>query len=697
MGPRAGHDGRKKRGLSLAARVCLLVSGLILAVATVFCTVIWAAWQEESQSHVELIGGEIGRAVGGRIGESIVAGDGARIVRQLDAVSNVYGLRWALVSDLAGRRIATLGSLPADADRLSLRGVDGGVYKEPSAYVLVWPTRDAEGQVAGILRLGFDRAAIEAMRSDRFAQIALVVLAMIAACAPITLFVVSRLMAPLDKLTAYADSMTENDLAQRIEFNTNDEFATLAQAFNTMTGRLDAALQRMRRLAYIDPVTELPNAERFQMELAATLDALKGGDMIGAVSVISLDRIPRLTDTLGQEAAQELLALAGQRLAAAVRVADRTVRLADSESKPSLAARISNTEFAMIAPTLPTATDAARVAQIISSALSQPVGWRGHRITFGCTVGAALLPRDGSDADTALRHARLAVNAARGEQRPMRFFTRSLDNDAHARLTLEREMREGLDRSEFRAYFQPKIDFLSGKIIGAEALARWMRPDGSLVSPGVFIPAAEENGLIDAISDAIMRDACWKAAAWAREGFNINVAVNVSPLQFNDERFAQKIQRILDQSGMACELLELEVTESVAMKNLERVTSLIEPLRARGVRFAIDDFGTGHSSLAALTRLPFDLLKIDQQFVRGLSEDKHAPAIVETILAMAASLNFETVAEGVETEDQASFLRLRGCTIGQGYLFGPALPPADFLALVRSSIQPRDLGAARVA
>jgi EAL domain-containing protein (putative c-di-GMP-specific phosphodiesterase class I) len=222
---------------------------------------------------------------------------------------------------------------------------------------------------------------------------------------------------------------------------------------------------------------------------------------------------------------------------------------------------------------------------------------------------------------------------------------------------------------------------------GAEALARWTRPDGSIVSPMVFIPAAEENGLIDAISDAILRDACWKAAAWAREGLPAHVAVNISSLQFNDLRFAQKILRTLEQSGLESRLLQLEVTESVAMKDVDRVASLIEPLRARGVQFAIDDFGTGHSSLAALTHLPFDLLKIDQQFIRGLAEDRHAPAIVETILAMAASVNYDTVAEGVETEEQAAFLRLRGCATAQGYLYGPALPPADFLALLRRNKQ----------
>jgi len=673
--------GMRAWGASLAGRICLLVAGLLVAVSAIFSLVIWEAWREEGRSHVQILGGEVARALAPRIGEALAADDLPRVARLLNTVANAEGLAWAEVRDNEGAIVAQIGATESRDKRPPL--TEFGAVDEAAGSYLIAARAVAGGQLQGAVRLAFDRAAIDGLRARRFGEIWLIVLAMLAIAAPITLWAVSRIMAPLRTLTDFAQSLTEDDLARRITIRTGDEFEMLATAFNRMMGRLDSAMQRMRKLAYVDPVTELPNAERFQNELATVLEKAGGSDQICAITVLALDRLPRLADTLGQEAAQELLALAGQRLAAAMRIADRTVRLAESAERPSLAARISNMEFAIIAPTLSSPSDASRIAQIAVSALAQPVGWRGHRISFGCTAGAAILPRDGEDADTAMRHARLAVNAARGEHRPMRFFTRSLDNDALARLSLEREMREALERSEFRAYFQPKVDLLSGKIMGAEALARWTRPDGSLVSPGVFIPAAEENGLIDAISETILRDACWKAAAWAREGLAANVAVNISALQFNDERFAQKILRTLEQAGLECRHLQLEVTESVAMKNVDRVGALIEPLRARGVQFAIDDFGTGHSSLAALTRLPFDLLKIDQQFIRGLAEDKHAPAIVETILAMAASVNYETVAEGVETEDQAAFLRLRGCLVAQGFLFGPALAPADFLSVLR--------------
>jgi EAL domain-containing protein (putative c-di-GMP-specific phosphodiesterase class I) len=265
----------------------------------------------------------------------------------------------------------------------------------------------------------------------------------------------------------------------------------------------------------------------------------------------------------------------------------------------------------------------------------------------------------------------------------VRTFTPALDRAAAARLTLEREMRAALEANQFRAYFQPKVNLRTGRIEGAEALARWVKPDGAIVSPARFIPQAEEMGLIGPLSEVILRDACWKAAAWHREGLEAHIAVNVSALQFADDRFAAKVLRILDQSGLPNSFLQLEITESVALEDSKRAIERIEPLRARGIRFAIDDFGTGHSSLAALTRLPFDLLKIDQSFVRGLNHDRHAPAIVETILAMAAALEYDVIAEGVETEAQAEYLRRRGCPMAQGFLYGAAVPPHEFVKLLR--------------
>jgi EAL domain-containing protein (putative c-di-GMP-specific phosphodiesterase class I) len=262
-----------------------------------------------------------------------------------------------------------------------------------------------------------------------------------------------------------------------------------------------------------------------------------------------------------------------------------------------------------------------------------------------------------------------------------------------ARLTLEREMRGALERNEFRAYFQPKINLKTGRIEACEALARWVRPDRTIISPGRFIPVAEESGLIGALSDAIMREACWKAAAWARAGHASKVAVNVSALQFRSDRFAENVLRVVAHAGLAPENLELEITESVVMADPERALRVIKPLRDAGVRLAIDDFGCGHSSLATLSKLPFDVIKIDQQFVRAVERgDPQAAAIVDMILALARTLNMETVAEGVERREDMEFMAARGCHWIQGFLFGAAVSAPEFAELLRCQAG-EDIGA----
>jgi EAL domain-containing protein (putative c-di-GMP-specific phosphodiesterase class I) len=275
-------------------------------------------------------------------------------------------------------------------------------------------------------------------------------------------------------------------------------------------------------------------------------------------------------------------------------------------------------------------------------------------------------------ADLALSHAR---NGGRGRSV---FFTRKMNQAALEKLVLENEIREGIGSGQFVSFFQPKIDLGTGRIHGCEALVRWNHPVHGLVSPDRFIEAAEETGLISAMGEAILRDATRNAADWLKRGIAIRVAVNVSAPQFNDDSFTERVLAALADSGLPPSLFELEITESIAMSDPDRVMRLLEPLRARGIRIAIDDFGTGHSNLASLSRLPFDVFKIDQSFVHALGKDQHAPALIETIIAMAGSLNYETVAEGVETQEQAAFLKRRGATLGQGYLFGKPMPANKF-------------------
>lgn len=514
---------------------------------------------------------------------------------------------------------------------------------------------------------------------EALAPFLFIVACLILAAMVLTARLVQRAMAPLNELAAFAEQVAEHEQAPAIHIRSGDEFETLANAFNNMTARLDASMRQVQEISFVDPATRLPNHERFVREVDFFV-LQQGAQTNGAVAIFELQRVPKLLHTLDPIAARDFLRMVAERLTLSVRTVERVVL---RRQEQSVCARIGAAEFGVFAPNLSQA-DAARFAQHLNAALNQPFEWRGHKLTLGACCGVAQAPRDGNDADTIIRHARMALGAAHNAPARMKLYTQALDREAVARITLEREMRGAIERNEFRAYFQPKINLATGRIEACEALARWIRPDRTIISPGRFIPVAEESGLIGPLSDAIMREACWKAASWARAGMATKVAVNVSALQFRTERFADNVLRVVQHAGLPPCHLELEITESMVMEDPERALRVIQPLREAGVRLAIDDFGCGHSSLAALSKLPFDVIKIDQQFVRALERgDSQAAAIIEMILALARTLDMEVVAEGVERPQDMEFMAARGCHWGQGFLYGAAVSAPEFAELLR--------------
>lgn len=499
----------------------------------------------------------------------------------------------------------------------------------------------------------------------------------LAAALLVTAHYVRGAAAPLEALTQHAERIANGD-GGRIELRTGDEIETLAVAFNAMSARLDASMRRIQEIAFIDPITQLPNYDRFEREVGVGLAGARDGRTVSVVAVLVLRRLPRLLQTLEAEAARDLARVFGMRFeaalgAAAARVGART---------PVLGARLSRDEFALFASGV-AAAEALQMTQQVAAAVNQPFEWRGHQVSMGVCSGVALSPRDGCDAEVLIRRARIAIATENGAT-GVNVFSPALDREAAARVSMEREMRGALERNEFRAYFQPKLSLATGRIEGCEALARWVRADRTIIGPDRFIPAAEESGLITALSDAILREACWKAAAWARAGHPAKVAVNVSALQFQNDRFAESVLNTIQHAGLPGSHLELEVTETVAMGDPDRTARIISPLREAGVRLAIDDFGCGYSSLAALSRLPFDVIKVDRQFVRALERgEKHAGAIIDMILALARTLNMEVVAEGVERRAEAEFMAARGCHWAQGFLYGAAVAAPEFAELLR--------------
>lgn len=682
----------------LAARAVLFISGLILITALAVSAAFLVGAQRESERRQSDFTAELAQYLAAVSGAFMQASDGESLQRLVVGASARDHVRRLSVRDLSGHVVADSGGGEADAatlDRLArqvlttgqpshLRAADGALAAGAPFFV--------EGRPAGVALMMWDRGAYYFDPLPSLAPLLIILACLVLSAIPLTTRVVRRMVAPLDQLVEFAERVAERGEASApIDINTGDEIESLARALNNMMARLDLSMRRIQEIAFVDPVTQLPNQERLAREIDLAIARSHGeGAELGGVAVFELQRLARVSQTLDPSSERELLRAVASRLGGAARTVDRVVASAHGDNVPAIAARLGPAEFAVFAPGL-SATDAARFGQHLNAVLNQPFEWRGHALTLGVTCGIAVLPRDGRDAESVIRRARMAASAAHSAPNRLKLFTPSLDREAVARMTLEREMRGALERNEFRAFFQPKISLQSGRIEACEALARWVRPDKTIIGPARFVPIAEESGLIGALSDAIMREACWKAAAWARAGHAASVAVNVSALQFRNDRFAEQVLRIVEHAGLAPQRLELEITETVVLEDPERALAVIRPLREAGVRLAIDDFGCGHSNLAALSKLPFDVIKIDQQFIRALERgDAQAPAIIDMILALASTLGMEVVAEGVERREEAEFMAARGCRWVQGFLYGAAVSAPEFAELMQA--QARDAG-----
>ncbi len=677
------------RPKGLAARAALFTIVIITVTAVLAAaTVLFGAERESARYQLTVTRNLIAHAA--HISASFIADDDiAGMTTMVVQTASRREIRLFSIRDEEGRVLAEHGGNAHDL--AALNEVSRRVYAthqisyertSDGGLALGAPIIDG-GRFEGAALMMWDQSAYHFDALPSLAPFLLILACVGIVFIPLTAYHVRRAISPLGKLAKFVEKFGENGETAPIELNTGDEFETLANAFNTMMGRLDASMRQIQEIAFVDPATRLPNQDRFIREIDFAILQGKQGDA-GAVAVFELQRMGKLMQTLDPEAARDLLRNVAERFTHATRTVDRVVRLQGEGAQQAVAARIGVVEFAVFAPGLSSVSDAARYAQHLNAALNQPFDWRGHKLILGACCGVAMAGRDGRDADAVIRHARMAMNAAQSSPARIKVFTQSLDREAVAKLTLEREMRGALERNEFRAFFQPKINVASGKIEACEALARWIRPDRTIISPGRFIPVAEESGLICALSDAIMREACWKAAAWERAGYPAKVAVNVSALQFRSDRFAEQVTRIVSHAGLAPSQLELEITESVVMEDPDRALKVIAPLREAGVRLAIDDFGCGHSSLAALSKLPFDVIKIDQQFIRAMERgDEQAGAIVEMILALARTLKMEVVAEGIERHEEMEFMAVRGCHWVQGFLYGAAMAAPDFAELLR--------------
>jgi diguanylate cyclase (GGDEF)-like protein len=455
----------------------------------------------------------------------------------------------------------------------------------------------------------------------------------------------------------------------RAEANPRLLVTTLGAALEShrMILQLNTARERARHLATHDQLTGLANRSLFHDRLVQAVSAARRGRQKLAVLFLDLDGFKSINDTLGHAVGDGLLRGIARRLSSCLRETDT-------------AARLGGDEFAVLLTNLAGELDAATVARKLLSSLGEPLQFRQQSTTIRCSIGIATFPRDAQDAEALLKRSDTAMYHAkeRGGNR-FDFYTEDMNAAIQRRVALEDRLRTALDQNEFLVHYQPQFDLTRGRIIGAEALLRWKHPELGLVSPGQFLPIAEETGLIVPLGDWILRTACEQNARWNREGHRgLRVSVNVSSQQFLEPGLADVVKSALEQSHLAPISLELEITESSLLRDVEVTVNTLRRLKDLGVRLAIDDFGTGYSSLAYLKRLPIDVLKIDQSFIRTLTTDPADATITQTIVQLASGLNLNTIAEGVETLEQLLLLGSYGCSRMQGFLFGKPAPPELF-------------------
>jgi diguanylate cyclase (GGDEF)-like protein/PAS domain S-box-containing protein len=431
--------------------------------------------------------------------------------------------------------------------------------------------------------------------------------------------------------------------------------------------------QRIAHLAFHDELSGLPNRRLVADRLAVALAQAKRDDSQVAVLFVDVDRFKNINDSLGHACGDLLLQQVAQRLQGALRGGDTVGRMGGDE-------------FVLLCPGAGHGAAIAARAQEMLAQLAQPYDIMGMHLHVSASMGIACYPDDGDTPEVLVRNADAAMYLAKEQGRNnFQFYAPELNASILSRLKLEMELRHALAARQFELYYQPKVAMADGRLCGAEALIRWRNGEGQLVPPNRFIPVAEECGLIGAIGDWVIAEACRQHAAWRAAGLPVPVlAVNVSARQFAQPEFAEGMGRMLAELGTAPDAIELELTESMLMTDVRRTAATLERLKELGFSIAIDDFGTGFSSLNYLRHFRLDVLKIDQSFVRELLQDRAALAIVQSIIALAKALNLETVAEGVETEQQRALLHEQGCAAMQGYLVARPMPAQEFARWLRA-------------
>jgi diguanylate cyclase (GGDEF)-like protein/PAS domain S-box-containing protein len=464
------------------------------------------------------------------------------------------------------------------------------------------------------------------------------------------------------------------------ERDSSGEVATVLAVGRDITD-IHSYRQKIHQMAFYDTLTALPNRSLFNERLKRMLAEASWHGQQAVVMLLDLDRFKAINDTMGHPAGDELLRVAAIRLTECVRADD-------------VVARLGGDEFAILLPEMPSGTDLGKIAGKILEAFRKPFVLESNEVFVSASMGIAVYPDDSNDADDLIKQADTAMYLAkRSGRNNFRFYSKELTVLASERFALESELRRAVERNELELYFQPKVWLADGALIGSEALLRWNHPQRGMVLPDQFIAIAEDSGLIMEIGEWVFREACQAAQAWNAPDMPLHkVAINLSARQFQSGDLAKTVSRILEETNCLPEWIELEITESMLLDEHGEVLQILNQFQELGIAIAIDDFGTGYSSLSYLARYPINTLKIDRLFVSSIAEDPHRAELVRAIISIAHSLGLIVVAEGVDTQEQAAYLRERGCQIAQGYLYSKPMPRSAFQSLLFSFRQAPDLG-----
>lgn len=451
----------------------------------------------------------------------------------------------------------------------------------------------------------------------------------------------------------------------------------------TDTRRSDA---KIYFLANYDNLTHLPNRNLFLHRTAQAISCGMGANVIGAVLVLSLDRYQRINDMYGARIGDQILKEVTVRFQRVLSNCTTIVQFAGAET--TMLARLAEDQFAALVTNLPSAEDSAKTAQTLLKSLDPPFQVENATMTLTANIGIAIPGPDGTDADPLLQNAVTALQAAQSRGHgSYQFYSSSMNASIAARVTLEQDLRTAITANQFVLYYQPQVDVFSETVIGVEALIRWQHPTRGLVSPAEFISIAEEEDLIIQLSEWVIKKASQQQKTWRNNGLPLfPISINLSSLHFRQRNLINQIRTIVHENGGDPRYLELELTEGVLMTDSATTVATLKRLKESGFRIAIDDFGTGYSSLAYLQQFPIDTLKIDRAFIKDIKLGKIDSPIMRAIISMGRALKLHVVAEGVETRDQLTFLRMQGCAAYQGFLFSKPVPPNQLLPLLRNHL-----------